>query len=125
MCMIDYADGRLEFSRAKNVKGRKAYHCYECGRDIQLGEVHHSMSGKFDGTVETYRTCLHCRVAGEWLERECGGHIIGGIEEDIHEHRLEGVYGIDLTRLEVGMRRKWQRFDGCGLMPIPRMPKVS
>lgn len=125
MCMIEQADGRLEFYRAKMVKARKAHRCEECGRVISLGEIHHSASGKFDGKVETYRTCAHCRVAGEWLERECGGHLIGGISEDIHEHWLEGGYGIGLIRLGVGIRRQWARFDGAGLMPIPRLPKLS
>jgi len=125
MCMIDEADGRLEFYNARMVIARKPHRCGECGREINRGETYHAASGKFEDKVDTYRTCAHCRVAGEWLERECGGHLIGDIEEDIWDHCLEGVYGFDLARLVAGMRRKWQRFDGRGLMAIPRMPKLT
>jgi hypothetical protein len=125
MCMIDDADYRLEFYNAKMVAARKQHRCCECGRDIQRGEIYHSASGKGDGRVERYRTCGHCRVAGEWLEKECGGHLIGGIEEDIHEHLQEGAYGFGLARLAAGMRRKWARFDGKGLMAIPVLPGLS
>lgn len=124
MCMIDNSDGPLEMYDSKIVKGRKEHRCNECGRTLLRGESHELVTGKFDGTFVAYRTCIHCLVAVKWLRTECGGHIFTGVQEDIEEHLAEG-YGLGVARLAVGMRRKWLRFDGGGLMPVPRMPKLA
>lgn len=124
MCMIDNSDGPLEMCNARTVKGRKEHCCTECGRTLARGESHELVTGFFDGHWVAYRTCAHCLVAVEWLRAECDGHIFTAVQEDIHEH-LDSGYGFGLARLVAGMRRKWARFDGRGLMQIPRMPKLS
>lgn len=124
MCMIDNSDGPLEMCSTRQVKGRKEHHCTECGRTLPRGESHELVTGFFDGHWVTYRTCSHCLVAAEWLRAECGGSLFRGVQEDIHEH-LDSGYGFGLARLAVGMRRRWTRFDGNGIMAIPRLPRLS
>jgi hypothetical protein len=43
------------------VKARKPHRCCECDRDIGKGAVYERISGKCDGYIETYKTCMDCR----------------------------------------------------------------
>jgi hypothetical protein len=124
MCMIDGADYTWDFYTQKTPTARKAHRCYECGRTIEAREVYDLLTAKGPEGIERYKTCAHCLVARNWLFAECGGYLAGGVGEDIDEHVSEG-YGFGVARLSVGMRRQWQRFTGAGLLPVPKMPKVS
>lgn len=122
MCMIDGADGVCEFSSDVFRTARKEYQCYECRRVISIGERHRYISGKWEGSFDTYRICAHCSVGCDLLSRECQGFLLGGIEEDLREHVSEILpWSMQAARLVVGMRRKWRRFVGDGLMPVPAL----
>lgn len=118
MCMMEYGERavveRTEMPRNRDPKRR----CGECGRPIAVGEQYEHMRGLFDGTWCSERTCLHCLAARDWLSRECGGWVYGHVYEDLQEHRGENVSQPGLGRFIVGMRRKWKRFKGEGLMPV-------
>ena len=49
-----------EFYTQKSVKGRKDYRCCECGETIPMRTEHECVSGKWEGSMDTYRTCLAC-----------------------------------------------------------------
>lgn len=53
-------DGTYEFSTSVTRKARKDYRCYECYRAISKGSQYHYFSGKYDGYLDQYRTCLDC-----------------------------------------------------------------
>lgn len=62
VCINGSDDGDLpEFSTEQIVRARKSYKCCECGGVIARGDEYERVTGKWDRTVETYRTCLACR----------------------------------------------------------------
>ena len=126
MCMIDDADEHFQFYRESPKVARKDHQCYECQRVIHCGERYYYATAKSaSSSIDQYHTCAHCHVAQEWLMAECGGFLSGGVGEDIHDHWLEGGHGFGLARLDVGISRKWRRFDGVGLMALPKIPSLS
>lgn len=123
MCRIDgaeYAEVSLTLSRT----ARKPHECYECGRQIQIGERYLRCGLLSEKKWDTFKTCSHCEIAENWLTKNCGGFIFGDIRSDIEEHADEyPSLAFGLARLAVGMRRKWRRFDDAGLMADPAMPR--
>lgn len=120
MCMVDYGDAP-EFWFERHVKrARLAHECAECHRPIAVGEEYWRGFGKQDGYTYNCATCRHCRVISDWLWRNCDGFVYGAMVEDFGNH-AEG--SIDMLRLVIGARRRWQRFDRTGLMSVPRDPR--
>lgn len=131
MCMIDDVGDDSIFYREAWHAARMPYTCCECGRAIAAGERYRYVATMWDisYSVETYRTCGHCAAAEDWLRVECNGWLFGAVEEDLAGHVEYGPWSDDESRhpirlsrparLVVGMRRRWQRFDGTGLMAIP------
>jgi hypothetical protein len=99
---------------------RKQRQCDECGRQILVGEKYQRSTWKGDG-FQVGEACEHCTAAGTWLLAHCGYEMSGGLHDELLEHVGEGYTEDRLGRLVVGMRRKWQRFDRTGLMPVPPM----
>lgn len=121
MCMTDYDPPTMHSARIRTA--RKAHKCGECSRQIEPGEKYQYVSGVWDGDFDTKKTCRHCLVGQELLIRECRGFIYGGIQEDLQDHVSEALpWSMQAARLVVGMRRRWQRFDGKGLMAEPVQP---
>jgi hypothetical protein len=124
MCAIDDA-GPWDFHDSQIFKAAKPHRCSECRRTIQPGEKYERVTGKIDGDFVTYKTCAHCIEARKWLEAECHGWLYTGVAEDLYEHTgssfREPAKEIELLRLVVGIQRDWQRFDGTGLMPLPKV----
>ena len=122
MCAIDGAE-RYDVYETSNRRARKPHKCGECGRPIIVGELYRSSRGLFEGSWNTNCICAHCQIAADWLTENCAGFVDNGVYEDIHEHAEEYfAIALPIYRLCVGMRRKWVRFDGAGLMPPPRLP---
>lgn len=127
MCMYDYSEPAQLLS-ASSPKARKDHKCDECRRVICKGEIYKAESTLYEGEFSAHKTCTHCMVAREWLSDECGGYVWSAVVEDIGEHVSERKgydEGVDLARMYVGMRRKWQRFDGAGLLKVPKMPALT
>ena len=56
-----YEDGEpSEWFRSRRIVARKAHHCCECGGTINPGEKYQRAAGKWDGRVESFKTCLVC-----------------------------------------------------------------
>src|SRR5690348_15578203 len=120
MCSIDDAEPLVSYEKWHSI-ARKPHTCSECRREIAKGERYLTAKGLMpgDGWWKT-KQCAHCEVGADWLLKECGGWSFDMVREDIHEH-AQDYRKAGLWRLTAGMRRKWQRFDGAGLMPIPKM----
>lgn len=130
MCMIEDADGRCVVLHDDMRRARKSHSCYECGRTIEPGETYNNKGVVLhqDGRTErkTYKTCAHCCVCCEWLRKQCGGYLFGGVWDDILEHVNEG-YGRKLRGLNNllwGLRAHWRLSNGT-LMKVPRLPEVT
>jgi hypothetical protein len=120
--MIEGCDERAHVWHESQQRAKKPHKCGECGRAIAVGELYWrvwavSSDGPFKG-----KWCEHCNIAKRWLWVNCGGSLLAGVAEDIHEH-VEEYRRPDLARLDVGMRRRWRAFRREGLLPVPRMPK--
>lgn len=125
MCMIESADGDCTYYDSFWRTAKQGHRCGECHREIRPGERYQRNVWKTDGTFGSAKTCAHCAEAAKWLIRECHGYLFGGVEQDLLEHWEEGLdvaeyRTLELGRLLVGMRRKWERRSG-GLMPLPKV----
>jgi hypothetical protein len=62
-----------EFSTTKVVRARKPHRCGECRDEIPVGADYERCAGKWDGVIDTMRTCLACAeiraafVCGSWV----------------------------------------------------------
>ena len=62
-CECDY-DGEIAgFFATSHPKAKKPYFCCECQEVIEKGQVHTKETGKWDGEIESYRTCAFCYAA--------------------------------------------------------------
>lgn len=121
MCMIEDGE-RYAVYHQDTVKARKPHKCNECGREIAKGETYRRTAGLYDGSWTINKVCAHCTVAAEWLLTNCGGYMDSVVHEDIVQH-VDEYRRMDLARLAVGMKRDWKRFDGAGLLPVPKLPR--
>ena len=126
MCMYDDGECRAEFYSATERKARKSHKCAECGRVIAPGETYQWVAAKWDGQIDTIKTCAHCVIAQKWLTKECGGFLHHAVIEDLREHIDEsGVrhYGFALGRLAVNAQNDWRRKGA--LVPVPTIPRTT
>jgi len=122
MCMIDNCESWDWFNREER-RARKEHRCIECWRAILPGERYEFAKGQIEGSILEMKVCAHCIAVREWLVKVCSGFVYEMVKEEMVEHWREG-YGIWLGRAVVGMERKWQRFDGGGLMAPMTLPAV-
>ncbi len=120
MCRIDGAD-RSEVYSESTHRARKEHKCYECRRAIMPGEVYRRVFTVTEGDASSMKVCGHCIVAQDWLISNCGGYVYGEVREEIEEHAQE-YRALSLARIAVGMRRKWRRLRGDGLLAVPPSP---
>lgn len=127
MCMAgDFNECPAAFYASKIRNARKAHKCIECGRQIAIGECYQHVSAKWEDSVSTLKTCLHCVVMQRWLQKECGGFMHYVVTEDVREHVEEyGVhkYGFGLARLAVLASNGWRRRGH--LVPLPAIPRTT
>ena len=122
MCSID--GDRPDVYRSTFYRARKHHKCEECGRQIAPGEEYERAAMMYDREWSQFTTCSHCKVGHQWLLDNCNGFMHAGLIEEMEEHATEyPEIKIGFLRIKVGMRRKWRRSDGTGLMDLPRMPQ--
>lgn len=69
--------------RETNPQSRKQYVCCECGSTIEPGDRHQCITGLWDGTWDTFRTCATCaRIRSEYCPH---GAVFGGLAEALWE----------------------------------------
>lgn len=122
MCNTDYYPPAI--CETSDRKAAKEHKCSECRRVIAKGESYRLIDHLFQGEWWHTKVCAHCQVGMRWLTKECGGFPIGAANQDVCDHAAE-YHSAPLWRLVVGANRKWARFDGAGLMSIPKMPPVD
>ena len=120
MCMVDDGEPWAVYHET-TPKARKATKCTECAREIAAGETYQRVEGCTRGEGwATFRMCVHCRAAAEWLVKVCDGYPIGFVRDDLDAHYGEYKDEWLLAQLD-GMKRKWRAADGA-LMPLPELP---
>ena len=60
-----------EFYNTSFVKARKPHRCCECCRTIEAGERYQSVTGKWEGDVDTYKTCSECLELIKQIDDDC------------------------------------------------------
>jgi hypothetical protein len=82
-CFCDY--DQPEFYRTARPRARKSYKCYECGAPIQPGESYRYDVAKWEGEVDTFKTCGDCSSLEQWVRNNvpcvCWAH--GNMLEDL------------------------------------------
>ena len=116
--MIDDSEP-VDFCLQKVRSARKTHTCSECRRTIQVGEKYTHSSYGVEGIVQVNKTCSHCEIAGQWLQKHCGGYCFGQIQEELQEHYSDGYREDNLRELLVGVHRGWKAFDSDRLLPLP------
>lgn len=53
------------FSRTEHT-ARKEHKCVECSCVIRKGELYERISGKWEGDVGSYHTCMRCQPLQSW-----------------------------------------------------------
>ena len=109
-CFCVYTDDgdRAEFYTEKKVKARKSHKCSECKKEIRRGEIYERVTGKWDGEIDTYKTCKTClNILNEFF---CEGRIFGNMKWDLYENlqetlRYDGFPGECLAELEPEARK--------------------
>lgn len=126
MCMIEDAEIADIYRETVVHRARKPHKCLDCFREIAPGESYTAVDMLYDGRWTHEEMCAHCHAAAQWLVKECGGFLVGGIEEDLEMHwREEEPYigRFSLGKLIWGIRNKWQRHGT--LMAVPHISAVA
>ena len=106
-CYCDYDPA--EFYSSRVCAARKEYRCDECARKILPGEQYEKVTGKWAGTVSTFRTCSHCVDIRQFVENSvpcfCWAH--GNTDEDAREAVREAYWraGSEVKGLFMGYGR--------------------
>jgi hypothetical protein len=117
MCNTDHDSP--DFYTETSNKAIRDHNCSECRRVILKGERYKRVTGKWNGVVDTFKTCAHCIVIQDWLLKQCGGYLHGGLKEEIYEHAMN-YQKIFIYRYLIGIQRKWRRFKDKKLMSLPK-----
>lgn len=110
-CYCDYDPP--EFYHQEVRRAKKEHRCSECGRSISPGESYEHVRGKWDGYVDTFKTCPRCLALKAWVQARvpclCWAH--GNIIEDAIEgareyaHEAPGLL-FGAYRRQIAIRRQ-------------------
>lgn len=79
---LDYCNAP-SFHTATMRRARKVHRCCECHEDIRVGDQYEEVTGRWDGKMDRFRTCLSCQFI---RDRYCpDGFEYGGLFEQIEE----------------------------------------
>jgi len=64
-------DNSPDIIKYSNVKAKKVHICIECTYKIPVGEVYEYVTGLWNGTWGTYKTCLKCqKLRDEYIDSQ-------------------------------------------------------
>lgn len=112
-CSCDYDPA--EFYSASIRTARKSHKCEECGAPILPGDKYEAVVGKWDGNLDTFKTCEPCVDIRTWTKNNvpclCWAH--GNTIEDCKEAVNEAAWRApEETRgLRFGFLRKLVQRD--------------
>jgi hypothetical protein len=85
VCLGGWDGDRADFFHSTKPKARKVHQCYECEREIKLGEHYERVSAKLEGELSTYTFCLLCSEIH--LKFSCGeGRTFGTLWDEMTEY---------------------------------------
>ena len=97
-CFCDYE--APEFYDRTERTARKRHRCCECGHDIQPGERYEHVSGKWDGQLNTFKTCEACVDLRDSLSAHSGCFQHEGLSEEYYEYLRNVLTGTDIDASE-------------------------
>jgi hypothetical protein len=105
VCIDSAYDGDCaKFSDTRYVKARKPHKCCECGGTIVVGTVHQCVVGKWETSIDTYRTCPICdEIRGAFC---CNGWTYGSLWEDVNEQLLPYMTTACLNELKTAEAKR-------------------
>jgi hypothetical protein len=121
VCIGGYdSDGYPEFYNSGRPKARKEHRCEDCRRTIAKGQVYRRDSGKFDGELFSYKTCLICdeiRQAFTCAEYDQVGPPPGDLWSDIQEMMFPNLTTACFDKLSTPkakayLRERWIAWKG-------------
>lgn len=68
----------------RKPRARKAHTCGECGETIPIGAIHEYVTGLWDGSWDSHRTCLSCVEIRDHFA--CEGWLFGMLWEDLEQN---------------------------------------
>ncbi len=91
-CYCDYDSP--EFYAAATRTARRAHQCEECRGSITLGDRYENVSGKWDGSFNTFKTCGHCVNLRTWVKNNvpCVCWLHGDMFQSLEEAIEGAVY---------------------------------
>lgn len=111
-CFCDYEPA--SFYSVATPKARKAHRCDECGHAISPGENYERVGAKWEGMVDTFKTCHRCIALRQHLKAHapcfCWAHgNLLGDAQDTWEHIAHDAAGtglmFELGRMAVAIKR--------------------
>lgn len=112
ICLSGF-DGSSEFCHTEIRKARKPHKCSECNKEIPVGGRYEHATGKTEGDLWAYDTCMICAEIAEAFY--CGGRWFGGmLWESMYEVLPEMTTGC-LSRLTTAaakeeLVRRWNEW---------------
>lgn len=92
MCAIDECEASKVY-RGGTRTARKAWKCYECGRQIAISEQYSYATTLADHGWRTFEWCRHCDEAGKWLVVVCAGWPHGALRSELYDHWIDRPAG--------------------------------
>lgn len=115
-CFYSYgADCMPDFHTERVVCARKEHKCGECGEAIAAGEKYERSSGKWDGELSVFCTCLPCAEIRDTFA--CEGFVYENLWEDIRESMFETMTTGCLQKLKTARAKQmlldqWNEWKG-------------
>ena len=72
--------------KSKLVAIRKQHKCVECGEKIAIGEKAEKVDALYDGTFQTYYTCLQCQEIIDFIRQDTEDELLKELDEALCCH---------------------------------------
>jgi hypothetical protein len=85
-----------EFFTTKIRKANKTHKYCECSTLINTGDLYDYLSGKWDGFIGSFKTCLECNEIKDWLDKKIDCCIaFGELRTELIESDIISVFDPD------------------------------
>ena len=98
-----------EFHFLTTPKARKIHKCNECGCNIKIGEIYEKVNGKWEGIINTMKTCPDCIAIREKLaEMPCYCLTYTMVLDDMYDflNEMDGARKVSMLRLIAKHRKR-------------------
>ena len=96
-------------------RAAKPHKCFECDKEIAVGEKHEYVSSLYEGEWSSWRTCLVCAEIRDAFY--CDGSLSGQVWDDMREVVFPKMNTTCLARLQTvaakqELMKRWQDWKG-------------